>query len=393
MAKATLTTLTPVHVGSGEKLFRNFDFTIGNGKLGLIDLRKITALTGRDKAAIQSITDAIEKKISPLEYLQNKRQISPGGLEEVCSRIMEIQGRIGQQVNELKTHYYTALRGAAIPGSSLKGSLRSSILAYLTNPKRLDPGVSRLLAKKINTDRRADQVFAQLDKLFFGETANAKTTRFLQVGDAVFPATGTVALELSYENQKGSNGREEWRYEGAKAQIAECIPAGAEATFQLKLDLKQASVYTGFFNKSSAPNDIAPLRDLSVYGRSLTDFLRNINQVTISLIQHDYDLLEEEGFSEEYLVLLDRILSTAEGCGEGEAVIRVGAHAGWKYITHRWMMGLDDSIIPDGLKDAIQKKTQKTDRYLGKIFPKTRKLTEAGQPLGFVKIKLHGQYQ
>lgn len=131
MATAKLTTLTPVHVGSGEKLLRDFDFIVQDGKIGFLDLEKVVAKIGLER--LPQLTAEIEKR-NVRAFL--KTALPKESLAEVYSRFTNTHGHISSTTGELKTHFRTAIEGPCIPGSSLKGSLRTAMVSYLTNEKK-----------------------------------------------------------------------------------------------------------------------------------------------------------------------------------------------------------------------------------------------------------------
>ncbi|MES2648156.1 MAG: type III-A CRISPR-associated RAMP protein Csm5 [Bacteroidota bacterium] len=390
MANATLTALTPVHVGNGQKLFRNFDFIVEENRVGFVDIERVASLIGNDPQSILQLTNAIEKKQPILEFLTKGRGIKNVTLEQICFKILKLEGYSEINTSELKEQYYTAVKGPCIPGSSLKGALRTGILKYLTSENRNTTDQQHQLINKIEWGARPDQVFKTLEKELFGNDANSKTTRFLTIGDIQFENLKTEVQELSYENLR-NDVTKDWEFEQRKAQLVECIPADSSTSFQFKIDLELAATYTAFRNRAiQAERNVRmePLRDLTVYGKGEIDFLKNINEATISSLTYDYNKLDGMMMNETYLEKLDYILTTAEQCRDGEAVVRVGGHSGWNFITNRWMI-YNEEVLPDSMYDRLRAKAQKTDKYLHmKMFPKTRKLTQSATPLGFIKIIL-----
>lgn len=383
MPTAKLTTLTPVHVGSGQKLLRNFDFVIQDGLVGFLDLEKVVEKIGMER--LPQLTAEIERK-SVGDFIKKALPNTP--FEDICSLVVKTKGHISTSTSELKSHFRTALKGPCIPGSSLKGSLRTSMVSYLTAKERNNEAKQRELLRlvKWEEDRRIN--FGSLDSQLFGSTANAKSTRFLTVGDIQFSPKDAEVHELSYINQLGNG---EWKYEIRKLQLVECIRSSAVATFQLKLNLEAAEVYR---NKRSSiiarnPDDktMAPLKDLSFFDQGIAGFLNNVNKETKKLLHWDIGKLESLDAEPDLISALTEIQEQIIACKEGEAVLRVGGHNGWHFMTSRWMM-YNESVFTDQMCDAMQTAAQRINRYLGNIFPKTRKMTDAGLPLGFLKIQL-----
>lgn len=383
MATARLTTLTPVHVGSGQKLLRNFDFIVQDNRVGFLDLEKIINKMGFER--LPQLTAEIENK-NVGSFL--KRALPNVLLEDVCSRTVKTKGHISTNTGELKEQFRTAMQGACIPGSSLKGSLRTTMVRFLTREERVNEAQQRELLRFVNWEDSRRVNFSRLDDQLLGSTANAKSTRFLIVGDVQFNPEEAEVHELSYINYMEN---EEWVYETGKLQLVECIRAGASATFQLKLNLSLATKYMEkrktiiAFNPDSKA--MAPLKDLSFFDLGEAGFLRNVNQQTKDLLQWEIERLTDLHAEQDLLDSLSDIQKHAMACKDGEAILRLGGHNGWNFMTGRWMM-YKENVFTNQMFDTMRKAAQRTERYLGLQFPKTRKMTDAGLPLGFVKISL-----
>lgn len=384
MATASLSTLTPVHIGSGQKLLRDFDFIVQDGIIGFLDLGKIVGKIGFER--LPQLTAEIERK-----NLQGflKRAVPDFELADICSRIVKTAGHISTTTSEMKEHYRTAVKGPCIPGSSLKGSLRTTMVKYLTAGERNNEAKQRELLRTINWEANRPVNFGRLDSELLGGTANAKSTRFLVVGDVQFAPDDAEVHELSYINLRGNG----WEYETGKRQLVECLRSGATTTFQLKLNLPLAEKYRekrkSLLQRNPDDRSMVPLKDLSFFGNGEVQFLKNVNQQTTSVLEWDINKLRDLEAEPDLLDALSDILQIAKACGNGEAVLRVGGHNGWHFMTGRWMM-YDENVFTDRMFDAMQQAAQRTNRYLGTDlpFPKTRKMTDAGLPLGFLKISL-----
>lgn len=119
-----------------------------------------------------------------------------------------------------------------------------------------------------------------------------------------------------------------------------------------------------------------------------------LNENTLNQLDEEIGFWEDENNPiaiGSYLEDLEQIEMEAKKCSENECIIRVGAGSGWDYMTGRWAKGKDKNgnfILSErswnNLKNALNR-----GKYSGDIsFPKTRKLIEGGQPLGFVKLSV-----
>ncbi len=169
MAIATLTTLTPVHVGSGQKLLRNFDFVVQNGQIGFLDLNKILEKLGIER--LPQLTAEIDKKNVSSFLIRLCRTLH----SEICLRTVKTNGAISANTTELKEQFKTAIKGPCIPGSSLKGSIRTTMVSYLTDAERNNETIQRELLRQVRWDDSRRINFGTLDSQLFGSTANAKS--------------------------------------------------------------------------------------------------------------------------------------------------------------------------------------------------------------------------
>ena len=81
---------------------------------------------------------------------------------------------------------------------------------------------------------------------------------------------------------------------------------------------------------------------------------------------------------------MEKILAEINSCEKGkECVIRIGHASGWRFITGAWTEELEnfhDVVIPAS--------RPKNFNYTEYDFPKSRRIDEESDVLGFVKLKL-----
>lgn len=377
--RATLTTLTPVHIGNGQTLNKNIDFAQDGDKIGFFDLNKIISLIGIDQ--IDQLTNTIEQN-KPILYFLRKERGLKNGMEDFCDRICSVKN-ISTSTTQLKEQYRTSLKGVCTPGSSLKGAMKTAIWSYQANEvflntvKTDDLGVWK---KKRGTDKWQwkDE---QVDKRMFGKNANEKTTRFLKIGDTHFTDLQTDIYECIILNKYG----ESWEIKDEKI-LLEVIPPGSVSTVEIKID-------ESLFKKN---NEIYP----QVWGRKGTDFIKAnilpLFKIVNSSTRHLIDVMELWDLEKENLgqignqlvMNLKTFLSSIDSCQANECIIRVGANSGWNFTTGGWVKAIpEENMSSDDLADLryeIQKKNYPEDD----IWPKTRKVASTGIPFGFVKITL-----
>lgn len=124
----TLTTVSPLRVGSGEKLDRKQYYMTGDGKTILIlDQRKLIDLLVR-KGKLDDYTDQIQQGVTLEQFFQqNSRVFSPGEIEQAALYSLPVS-------NQLEGRYLHLFRKDCggqpyIPGSSLKGAIITALFA------------------------------------------------------------------------------------------------------------------------------------------------------------------------------------------------------------------------------------------------------------------------
>ena len=130
MSKIKITTLTPVHIGSGETLQYGSDFV--RGKVGddtflsVVDPKKVLGLIGEDN--VQRWVTAIEKRESTDKIVQ---QFAPNArLEDYSCRLISEWSDV-KSTDTLKEHIHDGRGLPYIPGSSIKGAIRTAVLTAL----------------------------------------------------------------------------------------------------------------------------------------------------------------------------------------------------------------------------------------------------------------------
>ena len=377
-------TLTPVHVGNGEFLQNNAEFIKNNNNIYIIDPGKLLDIIGEERvdywvAAIergenvQRMVERIGKNAQPPQYA--KRSIISRSLIEVKPQAT------------LKECIHDGRGIAYIPGSSIKGAIRTAILADLAFDKKE-------YGDKINfSDRSNKFVGTPVEQFLFGKSPNSSVFRFLQVGDAYFTTGCEVAI-----NEVNLNIREKpYLLDEDKSQLVEAIGRGHEAEFTIKI----ASEYNAFaFNEAEKKDRTiadekkkTALKILPDNMCSVEKLFETINNSTKNLIKEEIEIWEEAGrqydddeTAENYVDTMRKILQAAKGCKSNECVLRVGQASGWRFTTGAWIESMNDDVY----YETVSKARFNAEEYKQYDFPKTRRITDNKECriLGFVKLTL-----
>ena len=370
MSKIKIKTLTSVHIGSGDTLQYGTDFVptmIGEDYyLSVVDPRKVLSLIG--EANLYQWVSSIEK----MEATSNvvKRFAPNADVTDYSERLIR-DWSAAQETDTLKEHIHDGFGVPYIPGSSIKGAIRTAVLSSLANIVRnaeLKVDKTRNLNGKIQIKADAKKVEAEL----FGDTPNEDVFRFLQVGDAYFCRDSEVAIKMFNLNERKTQSF----WDTSKPQLIEAIGPEEESSFTMKLNI------SGY---EFARTKVKTLPDCMSSNAKLFE---TINCHTKKLLESEIEYWEDRETNDDsgkvgtYIEKIREVLSNAEKCTTGkECVLRVGHGSGWRFITGAWAENLDNftSVVVPASRPMNHKYTQFD-------FPKTRRVDEMCELLGFVKL-------
>ena len=178
--------------------------------------------------------------------------------------------------------------------------------------------------------------------------------------------------------------RHGWGEKERESSFYECIPKGAkgEGTIQTPTKTIQRVVEQNYVTQKF---------DLIEDPKRL---FKLINKHTLQLLNKEINFWEDEDNPiaiGDYLDELEEIEAIAKGLDENSCVIRVGANSGWEFMTGSWASGKDnigDYILEDSDWVMLKRKLRRGRYDDDLIFPKTRKMIEGGQPMGFLKLTI-----
>lgn len=359
MNNIKIETVTSVHIGSGNLLYPNMDYVVNKDVIGIIDEKKILDLIGANN--LNHWVNSIGKGESLKGFMQ---RFAPNAtMGQYTHRQMTVYLEdVTLSANEtLKEQLHDGRGLPYIPGSSIKGAIRTAVLANLAqkNPGQINLGTGRFMAKPV-------------ERHFFGNDANSDVFRFLQVGDAYFKNEDEIVIRM--ENLNIRERQDFW--DDSKAQLIEALIEETDSSLKLKLDTK------GYLlaQKKAGVKQIQTLE-------SLDKLFQTINNHTLSLLQGELSFwkkYDDEDVVQSYLEQIEGLLEDVESCQETmgrSCILRIGHASGWRFITGGWaekLPGFTQSIVPTA--------RPKNHQYASYPFPKSRRLDHDGYLLGFVKL-------
>jgi len=149
--------LTPIHIGSGDVINR-FDYVLFDNGIGIIDKAKFNERVKKDKKLFNEFLRSSENINDLVDFLEEEV------LDEEVKEIIEADEEI---LNKLEKNFSrgiesfikdTFLEKPIIPGSTIKGAIRTAILNYVVfynnNLKKINN--SFLLEKEVFGDVKED---------------------------------------------------------------------------------------------------------------------------------------------------------------------------------------------------------------------------------------------
>lgn len=367
MSRIKISTLTSVHIGSGVFLQNGSDFVVGKdvdgyAVIGIISPKKILNLIGSEKSKINEWVAGIERGKQTEEIV--KRYAPKATIEDYCERIILNWSKV--KPNEtLKEYIHDGLGRPYIPGSSIKGAIRTAILSR----------VSQSVNAEFILNREGGRISASsIEKEVFGQDPNKDIFRFLKVGDALFsPKDDIVAIKMVNINERNSNSY----WDESKAQLIEALASENESHFSMKIDLSQYEKARRAVH--AMPNCM----------QSIPNLFKAINDHTAQLIDTEISYWDGKVNDpnadrvEDYLDKLRAIKNEVNSCKGTSCVLRIGHGSGWRFITGAWTENM--SIFRSRIVPAARPKNGIYTEY---SFPKSRRVDDECELLGFVRLTL-----
>jgi CRISPR-associated protein Csm5 len=345
-----LSTLTPLHIGNGEK-YTSAEFVVRGDKIIRIDTNKIFTLLDEKNQ---------EKFIQELEdpHFQIENFIKGIPLSEIKIYSARLKGGIPTEIQEqIKTG-----GSAYIPGSSIKGTMRTAILYNQINDKNMGE-LSKIFDMKYWQREREIQMFVDEFLSGAGIPTYSSLLKFLQVADSEPASNLCVYTVKPLEGERSGWG---WFKRGGNEVVThhEMISAGEELECALRTNY-DANIYRDL--KLSEKERYIDVRELK---RCTYEFSRD-------LIEHEIE------FAGRYHIgFLSEFYSDLRQKNKEDApVMKLGQGSGFMATT----IGLKLKKRPELLEKVKRSLRGKTYPY---EFPKTRKIiVEEEVPLGWVKLR------
>lgn len=328
--KIKLMPLTSIHIGSGEKLSNGCDFLIDDKYVYILDDKKIAAeLNALNNPNILKHWADAAYRLELKQFLTSKHV----DLANVSRRLRNCTSGF-TFISQLSPFIMDGSGRHYVPGSSIKGAIRTAIVTTLVEQKR------RMLLSSTSMDNAKfweDELLGKIQQSFM---------RFIRVGDASFingngvtEVINTVQLKIDKKTGRPTV--------DTIKQYCEVITAEErnDLEFILIIDTDHYELAANSnirdFRVKQMPNELLSIRGL----------FSLINNHTLALITMELQKWQGVGASDEsdkMVSCLRDIKSNIEDCiedGNYCCVMRMGNASGWRFMTGAWAEGLKDIKI------------------------------------------------
>ena len=356
-----ITVLSPLHVGSGRELLRGYDFVAHQGRTWRIDEDALleAALGGG------AFDDALMRR--PAAELLRSEDFEPGSglFRYVIEGTPHARSEGSQVVEQVKD----AFDRPYLPGSSLKGALRTVLAWGMYDAEERQPDLGRL-------KRRRSWAAQPLEQALFGRDPNHDWLRALRVRDsAPLPADEHLALQgVRIYPTAGRGGP------GLDVDV-EAVKRGA--VFRAQLTLESYGFESGQAARLGWRGKRRWVKQLPLLGK------RHAQQRLLIEANYFRDHNGPPGASRFYYEMIERLA----GLPQDTFLVQVGWGAGWESKTLGSGMVRQHDAQFERLVSQYRM-TKERDRRPGDPFPRSRHLALVGGrpalPMGWVEVRVTG---
>jgi CRISPR-associated protein Csm5 len=355
----TLTALSPLHIGTGNTLRKDFDYVVHKGRTWVANQEAFAELLydeGHFKELARGIP--IGQLVEDDDYDENNglwRYVLKG------EPAAESRGaEVAEQIKDIWDRPY-------IPGSSLKGAIRTALFVRLFAHRKMSWDAQSL-------DNRAKHAADNLEKKIFGRDPNHDALRALQVSDSL-PGDARQLVLLNLIATKSSDGS------GDNPPITlEAVAPGA--TFQMSMTIDSHLL-------SEPVRQQLEISD-SFRNRLSEKLPKSINKWTEGRLAVEI----RRPRSGQWRTQFEDMVRTLEGLGDNEALLQLGWGGGWDSKTLGVCLTSEEEEFTR-LVNKYRKEMLFRGRAVhrtGDLYPKTRRVRLTGKnlpikgELGWVKL-------
>ncbi|MCY4072800.1 MAG: type III-A CRISPR-associated RAMP protein Csm5 [Chloroflexi bacterium] len=331
----TVSVLTPLHIGTGRELLNQYDYAIHSGRTWRLNEGALLDAQDVEDAEMA----ATLAQTPPAQLLRGQDFRPDSGLFRYVLRGTPRSGAEGAQLRE---QIKDAFDRPYLPGSSLKGAVRTALAWNLWQQRQMRPDVNKI-------DRRRQWAAQAYEKELFGRDPNSDSLRALQVSDsAPVDSDRLLLLNARVMNRRGS----------LDAPIEmEAIAPDTQFSLTLKVD-------GALFSEWAVANR------LRLNGQEfLTDLPSAIQNHSLALARQEAAWFKEIGPARQIAGFFQQLASSSPGVRR--FLISLGWGTGWTSKTFGPHLQSDTDFMERILSDH---RLARGRRQRADPFPKSRRV-------------------
>ncbi len=366
----TIETLTPVHIGTGTVLLNNYDFKVDGGKTYRLNVDRV--LDYLWPADVDAMSEAQREKLlrtPPGELLTSRDlQEHPELVLYTMAGAPQVKERGAGQIREQIKDAFGRLY---IPGSTIKGAIRTALARHLT--KQLGVAPLPLIQGARSSERADDRLDAKLFRPN-SDSANYDLLRALRVADS--RPVDAVPILANVRVFRGKTGQ-------SPIEV-EAVPA--EVVFQATLILDE------YLLQEQADE----LGWDSDHVQAVHNFWVTCRNMTVRQMQKEKEFCTANGMNNLAGWYEERLRDLKQMKGTLECFLRIGWAGGWENKTLGSEILAADKEKFYRLREDFE--LGKPPRFKGKwtpskTFPLSRRLVvdtkgNPAAPMGWVLVRL-----
>lgn len=347
-------TLSPIHIGSGEEYLAGIDLIDGK----VFDMNKLYKTLINDKDKLNELTTFILSGDIKEFYDKNRSLFKDAFLYDV---------QIDNEGNNIKKFIRDGYGNLFLPGSSLKGSIRTAIIySFFEQEKEFIKNEIEIIVDKFQKGSKDNKKKFKVNdekitKKLLGKDPNHNLMRGLKVADSASIVSNPIVYKVeTFGSRKIVN-------------YYEMVKRGVKIETNINIDRY-------ILNHS---------KELQIRNFDWVKLLDHIMTLSNRIASYHLGYSQKINKYKEYSSFFNEL---KESLSEDETIINIGAGVGWVGMTGNL---LDESIVRDLNISLLRDALSLAQGYKKFPFPKTRKLVydhlnNRYLPAGWIKIKIPG---
>ncbi len=361
--KLTIEVLTPLHVGNGHELLRNYDYVVRGGRTWVIDQERLLEATLGEDGEFDNmlLTRPPAELLRPDDFYEDSpffRYVMPG---EPANRPLR------EQIKDVWGNPY-------LPGSTVKGALRTLLLWGIYTAEKRQPELAKLGPGR-------EQAAQELERSIFGPDPNRDLLRALHVADSSPVSAGALRVERASVFPTGGEGAGRSRGQRPDKRASGVI-VDVEALSRGTVFVHEVAIEEYGFSNPKAAQELG----WDAGQRHRFDFIPRIGQYHAAQRLRDEQRFYEQKASQasDFFTWLEK-----QRVAENEWFMQIGWGTSWHSKTL-------NNLLTDqrGFEQKVVQKYRlaRGRRKEGDPFPKSRNLVlrngQPARPMGWVKCRL-----